>query len=190
MEDLGPCPKCGSGSYFLSGCTACGHLPGMPVRTNPAPASVQPLPREQVRMGLLSTARRLGGPQRPTPGLQEEARTVAKIGRPAKPLDPNKAMALRAQGVSIRGIAVKLGVSVKRVRVALYGPRGASPVPTPAGPKVVLPVDGWCPSCGATGLLPHQRQIFDFLMAEGIAGMTAALARRAAEMVEKVAERG
>lgn len=108
-------------------------------------------------------------------------------GRPGKPFDPARAKALRDKGQSIRTIATTLRVSVKRVRVALFGPRGASAVPLPAGPKVVpSSTDGCCPSCGAPVLPAHQREIFGYLLGKGV---PARVARRTAEMVERVSER-
>lgn len=302
VADLGPCPKCGCGAFFSSGCTACGYLPGMPVRMHTKPIAPEPAPIEIVRAMQHSQAkpwkrplprwlkgegdgsvsvgadRSQGSPApvgravqapeadsglRGLPGVRKAAarpESVAaggvrdradgggtvpgprpkrvdlqavrrlqsggmplhriaqvlhipkerirlalgeapegavlagvvvekgKPGRPGKRFDPEKAKALRDKGMSIRGIALKLGVSVKRVRVALFGPRMASPVPLRAGPHVVPPSsDGCCSSCGAPALPAHQHEIFWELVSEGVAVRRA---REIAVMVDKVAQRG
>lgn len=139
IADLGPCPKCGSLGFFLSGCTACGYLPGMPIRTNPAPRPPEPAPLEEVRQRRESQTqpwRQTLLERRALRMTEAEMPDEKKVsGRPPKPFDPEKAKALRAKGLSIRDVALKLGVSVKRVRLALFGPRLASPVPMKAGPK-------------------------------------------------------
>lgn len=165
----------------------CGYAGGKVPEIHQPPPPVLPAPIEIVRAMQHSQAKPW---KRPLPRWlkEEDVMSGEKPGRPGKPFDPSKAKALRDKGLSIRGIALKLGVSVKRVRVALFGPRMASPVPLRAGPHVVPPSsDGCCSSCGAPALPAHQHEIFWELVSEGVAVRRA---REIAVMVDKVAQRG